>query len=97
MSYTPPKLYSMGTVVQMNAAFTDLNGSPIDPSGGVTAEIRTPDLVVTNITGTIVKTGTGVYYALFTVVQNGLHAYRFSGAGAASQEGAFIGQSGFPS
>jgi hypothetical protein len=86
--------YTVGDQVRLEATFRDEDGDLADPTT-VTGEIRTPDQVDAALS--IVRESLGVYYALFTVAQNGLHEYRIEGAGAiiAAAESQFTGQGMF--
>ena len=90
--------YIVGTLVTMTVTFRDANGSLVDPTT-VTAEIRLPDQTVVDLTSGIAHPSTGVYSANYLTSQNGLHQYRFNGAGTvkAAQEGAFTAQTSFTS
>ena len=88
--------YTVGSVVELRAAFTDQNGTPKDPST-LAAYVLQPDGTQVDLTSAIVHENLGDFYAPFTPTMNGLHEWRFTGAGdiAAAGEGAFMAQLNF--
>jgi len=92
---TPQTTVFLGTSIQLVANFTDVDGNPVDPIGGVTGVVLDPaendtDLVVT-------REQIGQYSAPFTPELNGLHQWRFAGTSPtpAAVEDSFIAQSAF--
>lgn len=91
------KQYIIGTPVEIEANFINVEtGQPADPIT-VTAEIRLPDLMIADLTSSVNRVGVGDYRILFSPTQNGLHQYRVEGDGNlfAANEGAFKAQSTF--
>lgn len=88
-------VYFVGTQIDLDGAFLDLNGNPIDPST-VLIYVRTPDGETQQLTAQ--RKGPGVWGANFIPQMNGLHLYRIIGQGAVnvSQEHSFMATSDFP-
>ncbi len=85
-----------GTTIQLRVGFTDENGTSVDPDT-VAGTIRLPDETEEDLAPT--RLSLGVYSALFTPEQNGLHQYRFdaaSGIITTAVEDSFIAQTQFP-
>lgn len=90
--------YICGQEVNLAVLFSfSVNAQPFDPAA-VSAEILLPDGTVEDLTPDLVHNGAGQYSVLFIPSLNGLHQYRFSGAGGinAAAEGAFMAQTVFP-
>lgn len=89
--------YIVGTLVEIDATFTDQFGTLMDPTD-VTAQVRLPDGTVVVLTNQVSHVGLGVYKVAYTPEINGLYAYRFAGDGAviAANEGEFMAQTTFP-
>lgn len=91
--------YICGQEVNLAVVFSfSVDTQPVDPAA-VSAEVLLPDGTTTDLTPDIVHSGVGQYSVLFVPTLNGLHQYRFSGAGGinAAAEGAFLAQTVFPS
>ena len=71
--------YSIGTLVQLQGTFTDINGALIDPTT-VVCTVETPSLNVVTVATT--KASTGVYTANYTPQVAGTHSYKFQGSGS---------------
>lgn len=86
--------YTVGTNIVLTATFRDATGALADPTA-VTATIMLPNGTKAIVAAT--KTAVGIYTANYTPTVNGLHGYRFEGAGAvvAAAEGAFLAQTTF--
>lgn len=92
---SPLPVYTLGTLIEIDATFTDGNNALVDPTT-VTGEILQPDgTILQNLTPQ--KLGTGTYALTFDPTQKGLHVYKIAGAGVveASKEGSFMVQSQF--
>ena len=81
--------YTNNTLIQLNITITNAAGNPVDPTT-LDLKVMTPDGVVTDYAGSIVRTSVGIYYAQLLPVQIGLHQYEWIGTGAAQV--ATIGQ-----
>lgn len=88
-------VYIVGTTIELTVSFADEDGNPIDPAG-VTGSMMTPDRVTAPLVG-IARNSLGNWSAPYTPTQNGLHQYRFVGAGthASADEQSFIAQTVF--
>lgn len=89
--------YIAGTNIEMDATFRDANGALFDPSV-VTAELRLPDGTVVDLSAEVIRRSIGDYYAPYAPTQNGLHVFRFAGAGLINVAGEsnFFCQTQFP-
>lgn len=86
-------IYQIDTAIQLNGSFINAtNGAPIDPTV-VTLVIEDPSGTLTTITSSIVRTGIGAYYYIFTPSGPGKWTYKWQGTGAAvatSRDTSFI-------
>lgn len=76
--------YHIGAVVRLKIAFTNQEGTAVDP-GTVRAKVKTPLGVVTTYTyptDGIQRTGTGVYYYDVEPAQQGVWKFRWEGTGS---------------
>ena len=81
--------YTLGTLVQLTANFTQTsNSAPIVPTT-VTCKIKDPNGVVTDISNSISSPSTGEYVATYLPSMLGIFSYEFIGTGSA--EAASIG------
>jgi hypothetical protein len=74
--------YTSGTLVRMTFTVTQLNGQPIDPTA-VSCKVKTPDGVVTDLSGSVVRDSQGLYHADILTAQYGVHDYEWIGTGLA--------------
>jgi hypothetical protein len=81
--------YDVGNLVVLTVNFQDANNNFIDPTA-VALVVKTPDGTLTTFTPT--RVSTGVYSYNFTLVQAGIHYYRYTGTGAvtAAADGSFF-------
>lgn len=79
-----PNLYDVGDNPKITGAFTDISGSPVDPTT-VTAIWKDPAGVETTLVygvgNTIVKDSIGVYHFYILINQTGTYFYRWVGTG----------------
>jgi len=68
-------------VVRISATFTDLDGTPTDPTG-VTFRVKDPDGHVTVYTTAVEHDGDGLYHLDTEVATAGEWFYRVEGTGA---------------
>lgn len=68
--------YVQGTLVRLVAAIATSSRVPVDPTT-VTLQVQTPDLIVSNISGSIVHDGVGNYHCDYTTAQIGDHQYEW--------------------
>lgn len=75
--------YEVGDIARVKVAFTDVNGTPADPTS-VSITIQLPDnsQALATTLPPIVRTGTGAYYYDVTITQSGTYFYRWAGNGA---------------
>ena len=82
--------YDVGNLVVLTVNFQDANNNYVDPTV-VSLSVKTPDGIITN---SLVPTrvSTGVYSYNYTLVQAGIHYYRYTGTGAvtAAADGSFF-------
>jgi hypothetical protein len=71
--------YVLGKFLELDCAFTDQGGAPVDPTV-VTAAVLTPDGVTTPLATS--RLSLGQWKANFQTTQPGYHKYRFVGTGA---------------
>lgn len=92
--------YEVGDQVRLTVTFTDTAGVVADPTA-VTILVKRRDGATTTFTyagSSVTKSSTGVYYADYTVTEEGNYDYRMVGTGAvvAAVEGFFqVPDSGF--
>jgi hypothetical protein len=70
--------YALGKKVRCTVTFTDISGTPTDPTT-VVARTRNPNGVTATPTAT--KSGTGIYYTDVTLDTRGTWTVRFEGTG----------------
>jgi len=96
----PVNFYDKGDVVVVSAAFTDRNGTLIDPAT-VTFKIKDPSGTTTayifGTNGELVKDSVGNYHVDVPVSLEGTWQYRYesTGTGQAAEEGQFKIKRGF--
>lgn len=79
--------YEVGDIARLSVTFTDINGTPTDPTT-VSLLIQTPDNNQTTVSsGSITRVSAGLYYYDYTITQAGTptvpdHLYRYTGTGA---------------
>jgi hypothetical protein len=74
--------YDIGDAVELAADFTDLDGTPADPTE-VLLLIRAPDDTVATIEqADLANPSTGEWTYLLLIDQSGWYRYRFEGSGA---------------
>lgn len=87
--------FVIGEVVRISVVFTDVEGTPTDPTDA-TLSVKTPDGEVEDITDSIFNdtTAVGAFYADYPITQAGDHYWRWEGSGAlvAANEGLFCGK-----
>ena len=76
----------IGDQERLTVAFTDLNGTAVNPTT-VTLKVRTPDGTVTTLATSdspnpIGNASTGNYYYDYTYAQEGRHHFEWSASGA---------------
>jgi hypothetical protein len=83
--------YTNDNLIQFGTTITDLSGNPSNASQ-LTFKVKTPDLVVTDLSSTIANVGVGQYTAQFYATQVGLHQYEWvaSGTVEAAQVSQFL-------
>ena len=78
-------VHDPGDLCRLTTTFTNIAGTPTDPTG-ITFSIRKPDGAVTTYVyltdAQLVRSTTGVYYVDFTITLPGRHVYRWSATGA---------------
>ena len=81
-------IYDRGDIVRLTATFTDLSGSPSDPSA-IVLRIKQPDtsIVVHNFPGDISKSATGVYFYDLPINESGDYFYRYESTGTVQAAG----------
>ena len=84
--------YDIGDQVRITGTFTNVSGAAADPTG-VTIYVRRRNGPVTTYIypATITKSSTGVFYADYTITDEGVYDYRIVGTGAVvtASEGTF--------
>jgi hypothetical protein len=72
-------MYVVGSPVYLSAAFTDINGNPIDPTT-VVLNLTLPDGTSSGALATI-KDSVGNYHCIYTPTESGIYQYYFAGSG----------------
>lgn len=71
--------YNIGAQKTLTGTFTDINGTPVDPTE-IALTIREPDGVpVTKALVDLTRTATGVYTYDYTIAKAGRHVVRWQG------------------
>lgn len=88
-----PVAYDIGDVARLSSAFTNTAGAAADPTA-VTVKVRPPSgeiITRTYAASEIVKDSTGNYHFDYTILEEGVHYYKFYGTGAvvAAEESSF--------
>jgi hypothetical protein len=71
--------YNIGAKKTLTGSFTDINGTPVDPSA-ITLAIREPDgVLVTKAIGDLTSTATGVWTYEYAIAKYGRHILNWAG------------------
>lgn len=81
--------YDVGNIVVLGVSFATAANVQVDPTA-VFLSVKTPDGIIAVLTPT--RVSTGVYSYNYTLVQAGIHFYRFTGTGVvtAAADGQFF-------
>lgn len=88
-----PVAYDIGDVARLSSAFTNAAGAAADPTT-VTVKVRPPSgeiITRTYAASEVVKDSTGNYHFDYTILEEGVHYYKYYGTGSviAAEESSF--------
>ena len=85
--------YNIGDLLRLQATFTSLTGTKVDPTT-IILKVKNPAGTITTYTypTNIVRSSTGVYYYDYSVLASGVHYFNWAGSGAftAADENQFL-------